>query len=111
MNPLRLFADVEEGQTLPPNQIVEGDFDWPRDTDQWELPLTVGQRATITADGISDTVLVVRLDDVVIATSDDEGLGLFGTGSQLTFTASDTATYMVEVGTFDQTRWGYLILG
>jgi len=109
VNPLRVFADVEEGQTLPPNQIVEGDFDWPRDTDQWELPLTVGQRATITADGISDTVLVVRLDDVVIATSDDEGLGLFGTGSQITFTASDTATYMVEVGTFDQTRWGYLL--
>ena len=109
-NPLRLFADVEEGQTLPTNQIVEGDFDWPRDTDQWELPLTAGQKVTITADGISDTVLVVRLDDVVIATSDDEGLGLFGTGSQLTFTAGATATYMVEVGTFDQTRWGYLIL-
>ena len=87
----------------------EGDFDWARDTDQWELPLTVGEDVTITADGIADTLLVVRLGDVVIASSDDEGLGLFGTGSQIAFTADTTGTYIVEVGTFDQTRWGYLI--
>ena len=109
INPLRTFADVEEGQTLTHGVTFEGDFDWARDTDQWELPLTVGEDVTITADGIADTLLVVRLGDVVIASSDDEGLGLFGTGSQIAFTADTTGTYIVEVGTFDQTRWGYLI--
>lgn len=109
INPLREFADVEDGQTLTPGVLFEGDFDWARDADQWELPLTAGEAVTITADGISDTLLVVRLDDVAIASSDDEGLGLFGTGSQITFTADTTGTYIVEVGTFDQTRWGYLI--
>jgi len=108
-NPLREFSDSEEGQTLPVGEIVEGNFDWERDTDQWALLLTAGEQVTITADGISDTVLVVRLDDEMVATSDDEGLGLFGTGSQVEFTADETGTYMVEVGTFDETRWGYLI--
>ncbi len=109
INPLREFVDVEDGQTLTPGVLFEGAFDWARDTDQWELSLTAGENVTITADGIADTVLVVRLDDVVIASSDDEGIGLFGTGSRIAFTADTTGTYTVEVGTFDQTRWGYLI--
>ncbi len=109
MNGLRPFPDVEESQTLPIGEVVEGDFDWVRDTDLWQLPLTAGQDVVITADGIADTVLVVRLDDVVVASSDDEGLGLFGTGSRVEFTADQTGTYSVEIGTYDQTRWGYLV--
>lgn len=109
INPMREFADPEEGRTLPVNEIVEGNFDWARDTDQWQLPLVAGQQVTITADGIADTLLVLRLDDVVVETSDDEGLGLFGTGSRIDFIADVDGTYIIEVGTFDQTRWGYLL--
>ncbi len=110
LNEMRTFSDVEELQTLPTNQIVEGDFDWVRDTDTWELPLQAGQEVVITADGISDPVLVVRLDDVVIGTSDDEGLGLFGKGAQVSFVAEETATYRVEIGMLDRdARWGYLL--
>ena len=108
-NPMRTFVDAEEGQVLPVNEVVEGDFDWVRDTDQWELPLQAGQEVTLTVDGIADTIVVVRLNDEAIATSDDESLGMFGTGSRVSFTVEETATYVVEVGTFDQTRWGYLI--
>ena len=108
-NDLRVFDDVEEAQMLPRSGVIEGNFDWTRDSDQWELPLTAGEEVTLTADGISDTILVVRLGDEVIANSDDEGLGVFGTGSRTTFVAEEDGTYIVEVGTFDQTRWGYLL--
>ena len=73
-NPLREFVDVEESQTLPVGLLVEGEFDWVRDTDRWELPLVAGQQVSITADGLSDTILVVRLDDELVTSSDDEGL-------------------------------------
>jgi len=106
---IRRFLDAEEGRTLPTGQVVEGSFDWSRDTDRWELPLTAGQQVSITSDGISDTVLVVRFEGQTIGTSDDEGTGLFGTGSQIDFVADQTGTYVIEVGTFDNDRWGYLI--
>jgi len=108
-NLLREFDDPEEATELPRDQVVEGDFNWVRDSDKWELTLEAGEEVVITADGISDTVLVVRLDDELIASSDDEGLGVFGTGAQVTLAADQAATYTVEVGTYDQTRWGYLI--
>ena len=108
-NAMRLFEDPEEGQELPLNQIVEGDFNWNRDTDTWLLTLEAGETVTVTADGIADTVVVIRQGDEVITNSDDEGLGLFGTGSEATFTAETAGTYSVEIGTYDQTRWGYLI--
>lgn len=108
-NGMRPFPDVEESMTLPVGEVVEGQFDWVRDTDQWQLPLSAGDQVVITSDGIADTVLVIRLGDEVIAGSDDEGLGLFGTGSRVEFTAAETGTYTVEVGSYDQTRWGYLI--
>ena len=62
-----------------------------------------------TADGIADTLIAVRLDGDIVAASDDESIGLFGTGSQLRFVAPNTATYELEIGTFDDTRWGYLL--
>lgn len=108
-NALRPFRDVEEGAELPVGLIVEGEFDWSGDSDRWELPLVAGERVTITADGIADTVLAVRLDGLPVASSDDEFIGLFGTGAQLTFEAPADGVYEVEVGTFDDARWGYLI--
>lgn len=108
-NPIRRFADPEEGEILPTGVVVEGGVDWALDSDRWLLPVEEGQQVSILADGIADTVLAVRRDGVIIATSDDEGLGLFGSGSLVEFTAETTGTYEVEVGSFDTTRWGYLI--
>lgn len=108
-NALRRLPDIEDGLTLPANQIVEGASDWTRDTDSWELALTEGDDVTIVVDGISDTLLAVRLDDELIAGSDDANLGIFGTGSRVSFIAETTGVYIVEVGTFDPTRWGYLL--
>jgi len=108
-NPLGRFADIEEGRALPVGELVEGNFDWERDSDKWILDLEDGQTVSITADGIADTVLVVRLGDDVIASSDDERLGVFGTGSRVEFVADETGAYTVEVGTFDRVRWGYLV--
>lgn len=109
VNPLRAIADIEEGATLPVGQVVEGNLNWVRDTDTWQLPVEQGQRVSIVADGLVDTVLAVRLDGELIAMSDDEGLGLYGYGSALEFVADASATYDVEVGTYDQVPWGYLI--
>jgi len=108
-NEIYRFADVEELSDLPTGRIVEGQFDWSRDTDRWQLDLEAGQSLSLRADGIADTVLVVRLDDDVVASSDDEGLGIFGTGSELEYVAEETGTYVVEIGSYDRTRWGYLI--
>ena len=63
----------------------------------------------IASDGIADTVLAVRIDGDLIAASDDEQLGLFGTAARLEFVVPVTGRYEVEVGTFDEPRWGYLI--
>ena len=110
-SPNRLFAfsDAEERAELAVGGIVEGQIDWGRDSDKWQLELEAGQTVRLRADGITDTVVVVRLDDVLIAASDDEGIGLFGTGSELEFTAEDAGTYTVEVGTFDLIPGGYLL--
>lgn len=109
INAMRRFPDIEDGLELPINQIVEGASDWTRDADSWELTLAQGDDVTIVADGISDTLLAVRLDDELIAASDDAAVGLFGTGSAVSFVAESAGTYIVEVGTFDSTRWGYLL--
>ena len=108
-NPMRVFADLEEGAELPIGPIVEGQFDWSGDSDRWELPLEAGESVTITSDGIADTLLSVRLDGLPVAGSDDELLGLFGVGARVEFVAPSTGIYEVEVGTFDDDRWGYLI--
>lgn len=106
---LRAFEDPEENADLPVGSVVEGSIDWSRDSDRWNLPLEVGQEVEIIVDGIADTVIAVRLGDEVIAASDDERLGLFGTGSQVVFTVETAGEYTVEVGSFDTERWGYLI--
>jgi hypothetical protein len=106
---LREFADRDEGKTMPLGELVEGEFDWARDTDRWKLPLSAGQKVTIVADGIADTILTVRLDGRPIASSDDEGLGVFGTGSKVEFTVEVAGVYEIEIGSYDTTRWGYLI--
>lgn len=108
-NDMRRFDDLEEGLILTTGEVVEGEFDWALDSDRWRLPLTSGDSVTIVTDGIADTVLAVRFDGETIASSDDEGLGLFGTGSKVEFVAPSDGLYEVEVGTFDATRWGYLI--
>ncbi len=75
-NPLRAFVDVEESQTLPVGLLIEGEFDWVRDTDRWELPLVAGQQVSIMADGLADTIVVVQRNGELVTSSDDEGLGL-----------------------------------
>lgn len=108
-NVLRRYPDIEDGLPLPHNQVVEGLSDWTRDTDSWELTLAEGDEVTIAADGIADTLLAVRLGDELIVASDDEQIGIFGTGAQVEFVAETAGIYVVEVGTFDATRWGYLL--
>lgn len=103
------FEDPEENAELPVGSVVEGSIDWSRDSDRWTLTLEAGQQVEIIADGIADTVIAVRLDGDAIVASDDEGLGLFGTGSQVSFTAEVAGAYTVEIGSFDNERWGYLI--
>lgn len=108
-NPLRAIPDLEEGAALPLGQIVEGQIDWAQDSDRWTLDLAAGDTLDLVVDGIPDVVVVIRLDGVPLATADDDALGLFGYGAELTFVAPETATYEVEIGSFDVTPWGYLV--
>ena len=95
---------------MPIGELVEGEVDYSGDSDRWQLDLVAGEPVTITSDGIADPVVVVRFEGEAVATSDDEGIGVFGTGAQLTFTPEETGTYEVEIATFDPTRWSYLLL-
>jgi len=107
--PMFEFADAEEGAVLTPGVVLEGDFDWEQDSDRWQLELVEGDQVVITADGIADTVMAVRLEGELIASSDDELIGLFGEAASTSFVAPDTGTYEVEIGTLTDTRWGYLV--
>ncbi len=106
---MRRIIESETSSVLSPNQITEGVYDWVFDSDRWSLELTEGDEVTITADGIADTFFSVTLDGDLVVADDDSGLGMFGTGSRATFTAEQSGTYQVEIGTFDAERTGYLV--
>ncbi|MEM7096238.1 MAG: serine protease [Actinomycetota bacterium] len=106
---LRPFRDVEEGAELPTGRVVEGVFDWAGDSDKWELALDAGAEVTIIADGLPDMIMAVRLDGVPVASNDDDFLGLYGTTSRVGFVADQAGTYEVEIGSFNDSRWGYVV--
>jgi len=103
------FPDSDEGRRLEPNAIVEGTFDWNRDSDTWLLDLDEGDNVQITGEAIGDTLLAVYLDGEFVVGSDDAGLGIFGTTPQVEFVAETSGTYEVEVGTLAVQPWGYLV--
>lgn len=107
--PLALLPDAGEGAYLRDDQVHEGAFDWIGDSDRWLVDLSEGDAVTIEADGIADTVLVVRHNDEVVVSSDDDGFGLYGTGSQVSFIAPATGPYLVDVGTYDDEAFGYFV--
>lgn len=104
------YPDSDEGRELVPGDAREGVFDWQGDADTWRLPLSAGDQVRITTDAFGDTILAVRLDGETIAASDDDGnIGMFGTGSFVSFDAPADGTYTVEIGSFDESRYGYLV--
>lgn len=109
-SPFYLLPDAEEGDTLAPDEVREGEFGWSKDSDKWVVPLNAGDTAKITIDGLGDVFGVVRLDGIVVASNDDAGFGVFGLGSKIEFTAVEDGDYELEVGTRDLDRHGYFVL-
>lgn len=107
--PMYPLADKEDERPVPIGEIVEGEFGWYSDSDRWVLEVEAGQSVTITLDAIADTFFSVRQGDEVIVSSDDEAIGLYGTGSRASFDVSETGELELEVASFDEAWTGYLL--
>lgn len=107
--PLFPLPDLEEGAILTAGEVHEGEIDWTRDSDKWNVPLLAGDKATITIDGIGDYFGVVRLNGQVVASNDDAGFGVFALGTTIEFTAEGDSDYELEIGTRDADWHGYFV--
>lgn len=108
-NEMYRLKDIENDLELVAGEVAPGVIDWDGDVDSWQVELTEGQKAQITVGGIIDTYMVVRHNGELIASNDDVRIGVYGTSSQVKFTAPTTDSYQIEVGAYDFGRGGYVI--
>lgn len=105
---LTRFLDPDHGRRIRLGRRVAGNIDYPTDVDFFLLDLEEGETVTIDVDTVNfDADLVVALaggDDKPLAEDADSGGGVLGTNPSVTFTAPQSATYLL--GVFDQTGVG-----
>lgn len=104
------YVESDEGLTLEAGEVSYGTYGQFQDSDMWWLDLTEGTTIQIQIDSISDPVAVLRLDDEVVASGDDDGFGIFGTGVDMRHTVTETGTYQLAVGRYGTDTGGYAIL-
>lgn len=106
--PFRLFVDPDHGRRISPGETITANVDYPTDVDYFLLELARGEKVTIEVDSLNfDAELVVDLadnEDEALASDDDTGGGVMGWNPLVTFTAEETATYLI--GVFDQSGVG-----
>lgn len=107
-----LFAYVEddEGLTLVADEVSFGTFGQFVDIDVVFADLTAGVPVRIRIDSISDPVAVLRFDDEVVASGDDDGYGMFGLSVDMTYTPTDSGLHELVVGHYGGDTGGYAIL-
>jgi len=100
-------AVVTVGSTTTDSLETIGDRDW------FRITLTAGQAITITVNGITleDSYLRIRNSSgTLLAENDDISSGVIR-DSKLSFTASSSGTYFIDVGSFDDNYAGTYQLG
>lgn len=98
---LALQNDPDDGRLLSRGRTIAGNMDYPADVDMFELDLEEGETVTIRVESLNfDPDLVIDSPDnteEALAYDDDSAGGLFGTDSELTFTAPTSDRYIVSV--------------
>ncbi|HKN41256.1 MAG TPA: M10 family metallopeptidase C-terminal domain-containing protein, partial [Sphingomicrobium sp.] len=95
-------ATVTVGSTTNGDLEIVGDHDW------YKITLTAGQAITITVNGVTleDPYLYIRnAAGTVVYENDDINPGIIR-DSKLSFTATSTGTYYIDVGAFDADAGG-----
>jgi len=103
------FVETDDGRSLELGEPVEGLYDFPTDSDVWNVALEEGQRIRVQADSISDVVVVIRLDGEAVASGDDDLVGLFGSSVDFEFDVPSTDTYELIIGRFGVDTGGYIM--
>jgi hypothetical protein len=102
--PFAAFVDPDHGRSIAPGELIAANVDYPTDVDYFLLELTAGQTVTVAVDSMNfDADLVLdRANNAggVLASDDNSGGGVMGWDPRLTFTADESATYLI--GVFDQ---------
>ena len=93
-NPLRLLEDAEPpGGVLALGKSVTGAINHIQDVDSYRIDLQKGDTVRIQMVSISDSVMSLYRNDVLVASNDDAGIGLFGEGAEIIFEAKATGRY------------------
>ena len=96
--PLSLLEDVEPSYgSLAMGESVTGLLSHSEDLDSYRIDLQKGDTVRIQMVSIADPVMSLYLDDVLVASSDDAGIGLYGDGAEIVFEANVAGQYDLEV--------------
>jgi len=79
------------------------------DKDHFEIGLTEGEEVRIRVDSISDPIMSVYHNDVLVASNDDSGSGLYGAASEVIFTPPETGQYIISVTSWSPEIDGYVL--
>jgi hypothetical protein len=100
-SPLKLLEDAEPSRRrLAIGESVTGLLSHFEDLDSYRIDLQKGDAVRIQAASLADPVMSLYLDDELVASSDDAGIGLYGDGAEIVFEAQVTGTYVLEVMEF-----------
>ena len=99
-HPLSPLVDPDDDKRLTRGVTVRGMLDVSGDIDVYRIQMLAGETIDVSVDGLSDMLLVI--DQIgnpgdSLGFDDDSGGGLYGTSSQLEFTAEDDGEYLVLV--------------
>ena len=79
------------------------------DVDYFKVNLTAGLDVRIRVDSISDPLMSVYYDDVLVASNDDSGSGLYGIDSEVNFNPAETGDYVIAVTSWSPEKDGYTL--
>jgi S1-C subfamily serine protease len=100
-SPLKLLEDAEPSrERLAIGESVTGLLSHFEDLDSYRIDLQKGDAVRIQAASLADPVMSLYLDDELVASSDDAGIGLYGDGAEIVFEAQVTGEYVLEVMEF-----------
>ena len=107
---LTLLEDVEPpGGRLTPGKSVTGTLTHIQDVDSYRVDLQKGDTVRIQMVSIADPVMSLYRDDLLVASSDDAGIGLYGDGAEIIFEATATGRYDLYVAAIQTSPGAYVL--